>query len=171
MGDAVMNAAPEPEVTLAAQPIDALDLHLLEALRHIHEDLDPVPGDLVDRIKFAMTVAALEAEVAEIVSSATLETVRGTVYDRANTVTFASEGLSVMVSIEHGATTKADIVGWVSEGDVEVELRERGRTRTTTVDAEGRFTFIGVERGLVNFVLRREDDAATPPIITPAIEL
>ena len=104
---------------------------VLESVRQIHEELDPVPGDLVDRVKFAMTVAALEAEIAEIVSSATLETVRGTDYDRADTVTFASDGLSVMVSIEHGATTKADIVGWVSETDVEVELRERGRTRTT----------------------------------------
>jgi hypothetical protein len=148
-----------------------MDLHLLDALRHIHQDLDPVPADLVDRVKFAMTVAALEAEVAEIVSSATLETVRGTDYDRADTVTFASDGLSVMVSIEHGATTKVDIVGWVSEGGVEVELRERGRTRTTTVDAEGRFTFVGVERGLVNFVLRRGAGSGTPPIITPAIEL
>ena len=166
-----MNASPEPEMSLAAQPLDAVDLHLLDALRQIHQDLDPVPPDLVDRVKFAMTVAALEAEVAEIVSSARLETVRGTDYDRADTVTFASDGLSVMVSIEHGATTKADINGWVSETGVEVELRERGRTRTAVVDDEGRFTFTGVERGLVNFVLRRRTEAGSPPIITPAIEL
>jgi len=166
-----MNASPEPEMALAAGPLDAVDATVLESLRQIHEELDPVPGDLVDRIKFAMTVAALEAEIAEIVSSATLETVRGTDYDRADTVTFASDGLSVMVSIEHGPTTKADIVGWVSETDVEVELRERGRTRTTVVDDEGRFTFTGVERGLVNFVLRRRSDGGSPPIITPAIEL
>jgi len=166
-----MNASPEPEMTLAAEPLDAVDLHLLDALRHIHQDLDPVPEDLVDRVKFAMTVAALEADVAEIVSSSSLETVRGTDYDRADTVTFASEGLSVMVSIEHGATTKADIIGWVSEPGVEVELRERGRTRTIAVDDEGRFTFAGVERGLVNFVLRWQDESGKPPIITPAIEL
>ena len=166
-----MNASPEPEVTLAAGQLDAVDAMVLESLRQIHEELDPVPGDLVDRVKFAMTVAALEAEVAEIVSSATLETVRGTDYDRADTVTFASDGLSVMVSIEHGATTKVDIVGWVSETGVEVELRERGRTRTAVVDDEGRFTFTGVERGLVNFVLRRRAEEGSPPIITPAIEL
>ncbi|GAA4410686.1 hypothetical protein GCM10023168_30630 [Fodinibacter luteus] len=166
-----MNASPDRETTLAAQPLDAVDLHLLDTLRHLHEDLDPVPGELADRVKFAMTVAALEAEVAQIVSSATLETVRGTDYDRADTVTFASDGLSVMVSIEHGATTRVDIVGWVSETGVEVELRERGRTRTAVVDEEGRFTFSGVERGLVNFVLRRGADSGSPPIITPAIEL
>ena len=109
-----MNAAPEPEVTLAAQPIDALDLHLLDALRHIHEDLDPVPGDLADRIKFAMTVAALEAEVAEIVSSATLETVRGTVYDRANTVTVASEGLAFLVRDDLGWLL---LQGWQADAE------------------------------------------------------
>jgi hypothetical protein len=166
-----MNASPDPEMLLAAGALDELDDQLLDQLRHLHEVLDPPPVDLVDRVKFAMSVAALEAEVAEIVSSATLETVRGTDYDRADTVTFASEGLSVMVSIEHGPATRADIVGWVSEGDVEVELRERGRTRTTVVDDEGRFTFTGVERGLVNFVLRRRGDSDAPPIITPAIEL
>ena len=44
-------------------------------------------------------------------------------------------------------------------------------TRTTLVDEEGRFSFTGVERGLVNFVLRRRSDPEAPPIITPAIEL
>ena len=166
-----MNASPEPETTLAAGSLDEVDARILEHVRHLHEELDPPPADLVDRVKFAMTVAALEAEVAEIVSSATLETVRGTDYDRADTVTFASEGLSVMVSTEHSGTTKADIIGWVSESGVEVELRERGRTRTAVVDEEGRFTFTGVERGLVNFVLRRGGDSPAPPIITPAIEL
>ncbi len=166
-----MNATPDPEIVLAAGALDDVDAQLLEQVRHLHEVVDPVPADLVDRVKFAMSVAALEAELAEIVSSATLETVRGTDYDRADTVTFASEGLSVMVTIEHGRSTRADIAGWVSQGEVEVELRERGRTRTTMVDDEGRFAFTGVERGLVNFVLRRRDDTEAPPIITPAIEL
>ena len=116
-----MSATPDPETTLAAGALDDVDAHVLDQLRHLHEVVDPPPADLVDRVKFAMTVAALEAEVADIVSSATLETVRGTDYDRADTVTFASDGLSVMVSIEHGATTRADIVG-LGERD-----RRRGR--------------------------------------------
>jgi hypothetical protein len=166
-----MNTSPDPEIVLAAGALDNVDANLLDRVRHLHEVMDPVPADLVDRVKFAMSVAALEAELAEIVTSATLQTVRGTEYDRADTVTFASEGLSVMVTIEHARSTRADIAGWVSEGDVEVELRERGRTRTTMVDDEGRFTFTGVERGLVNFVLRRRSDTEAAPIITPAIEL
>lgn len=166
-----MTPTPEHELRLATEPIDTLDETIVESVREVHEALDPMPGELLDRIKFAMSVASLEAEVAEIVSDAGLATVRGADYDRADTVTFASDGLSVMVSIEHTGSSRADIAGWVSEGDVEVELRERSRTRTTTADEDGRFTFAGVERGLVNFVLRRRSGEATPPIITPAIEL
>jgi hypothetical protein len=166
-----MNTSPEPEMSPADGALDAVDAQVLAQLRHLHEVLDPLPADLVDRVKFAMSVAALEAEVAEIVSSASLATVRGTDYDRADTVTFASDGLSVMVNIEDGESTRADVVGWVSEGDVEVELRERGRTRTTVADEQGRFSFPAVERGLVNFVLRRRGDIQSPPIITPAIEI
>ena len=75
------------------------------------------------------------------------------------------------VCAETGESTLADVIGWVSENDVEVELRERGRTRTTTTDDEGRFSFVGVERGLASFVLRRRSAPDAPPIITPAIEL
>jgi hypothetical protein len=166
-----MTPTPEHEFTLAAEPLDTVDATIIEALRDVHETLDPMPGDLLDRIKFAMSVASLEAQVAEIVSESVTAAVRGTDYDRADTVTFASDGLSVMVSIEHSGAARADIVGWASEGDLEVELRERSRTRTTTTDEDGRFTFAGVERGLVNFVLRRGGDDTGAPIITPAIEI
>lgn len=166
-----MTPTPEHEFRLAAEPIDAVDDLVLAELRETHIHLDPMPGDLLDRIKFAMSVASLEAQVAEIVSGSTLASVRGADYDRADTVTFARDGLSVMVTIEHGESTLADVIGWVSENDVEVELRERGRTRTTTTDDEGRFSFVGVERGLASFVLRRRSAPDAPPIITPAIEL
>ncbi|HET7761229.1 MAG TPA: carboxypeptidase regulatory-like domain-containing protein [Phycicoccus sp.] len=166
-----MTPTPEHELRLAAEPLDTLDATILEAVREVHEAVDPVPADLLDRIAFAMSVASLEAEVAEIVSESALATVRGTDYDRADTVTFASEGLSVMVTIEHSGATRADIAGWASVGDLEVELRERSRTRTTVADEDGRFTFAGVERGLVNFVLRRRTGDALAPIITPAIEI
>ncbi|PKW26855.1 hypothetical protein [Phycicoccus duodecadis] len=165
-----MTPTPEHEFLLAAAPLDEVDDLVLAELRDLYAHHDPMPGDLLDRIKFSMSIASLEAEVAEIVSSASLATVRGTEYDRVETVTFASDGLSVMVSTEPSGAGRADVLGWSSEGLIEVELRERGRTRTTTADDEGRFTFIGVERGLVSFVLRRTDPEA-PPVITPAIEL
>ena len=166
-----MTPTPEHEYRLAAEPLDDLDAAVLDELRDLHAHLDPMPGDLLDRVKFAMSVASLQAQVAEIVSEGSLAAVRGTDYDRADTVTFARDGLSVMVTMEPDTATRVDIVGWVSEGDIEVELRERGRTRTTVTDEDGRFVISGVERGLVSFVLRRRSQPDAPPIITPAIEL
>ena len=95
--------------------------------------------------------------------------VRSTDYDRVDTVTFATDGLNLMVTIEHRSDGLADVAGWVTEGGVTVELRERGRTREARADGEGRFLFAGVERGLVSFVLRRSGDQ--PAVITPAIEV
>ena len=59
-----MSTTPDHETRLAAEPLDEVDAVLLGGLRDLHEVLDPVPGDLLDRIKFAMSVASLEAEVA-----------------------------------------------------------------------------------------------------------
>ena len=48
-----------------------------------------------------MSVAALEAEIAEITTTTPeLAGVRSTDYDRAGTITFSSEQLSAMITIE-----------------------------------------------------------------------
>jgi hypothetical protein len=158
---------------LAAEPVDAEDLRALTALRSILAACDPVPPGLAERSKFAMTVAALEAEVAHI-TAASAETagVRATTYDRAQTVTFSSAHLSAMITIELVDGGRARISGWVSaDGPTAVELRERSRTQTTETDTEGRFGFTQVERGLVHLLLRRLDLPDSRPVITPAIEI
>ncbi len=159
---------PEPGSDL---PLDATDASVLAVLRDVFEENDPVPADLAERSKFAMTVAALEAEVASIVAADALAGLRSTDYNRASTVTFASDNLSAMVSIENGRGSRCRISGWVTDVRVEVELRERSRTRVTRTDSEGRFVFESVERGLVHFVLRSLDDPGAQPVITPAIEV
>jgi hypothetical protein len=97
--------------------------------------------------------------------------VRSTQYDRAGTVTFSSDQLSAMISIEVVDGGTARVSGWVTSGPTHVELRERSRTQETTTDEEGRFTFTSVERGLVHLVMRRLDDPDGRPVITPAIEI
>ena len=159
------------EQEYADVPFDAADAVVLAAIRDIFEKNDPVPADLTERSKFAMTVAALEAEVASIVSDGALVGMRSTEYDRASTITFASDGMTAMVSIEPERGGRARISGWVTEGPVEVELRERARTRVTRSDDDGRFALDGIERGLVHFVFRSLDDAGAQPVITPAIEI
>lgn len=152
--------------------LDDLDLRALATLRAVWQASDPVPSGLAERAKFAMSVAALEAEVAEITTTtAELAGVRTTAYDRAGTVTFSSDRLSAMITIEVVDGTKARISGWVTTGPTAVELRERSGTQETTTDEAGRFTFASVERGLVHLVMRRLDEPDGKPVITPAIEV
>ncbi len=156
----------------AAGEIDAEDLRALATLRSVLQASDPVPSGLADRAKFAMSVAALEAEIAEITTtSAELAGVRSTQYDRAGTITFSSDQLSAMITIELVEGGSARLSGWVTTGPTHIELRERSRTQEATTDEAGRFTFTGVERGLVHLVMRRLDDPQSRPVITPAIEI
>ncbi|MCA1781613.1 MAG: carboxypeptidase regulatory-like domain-containing protein [Intrasporangiaceae bacterium] len=155
---------------LAAAALDETDERVLSELRALWSAGDPPPGGLTERIRFAMTVASLEAEVARI-SEESLAGSGVRSYERASTVTFTSGSLSAMIDIETGDEDRVRVSGWVSEASVEVELRERHRSRTTDVDASGRFGFAAVERGLVHFVLRRTDDPSARPVITPTIEL
>ncbi len=166
-----MNAPDDREDSLARGGIDAIDDAVLADLRAALEAIDPVPPTLTDDVKFRLTVAALEADVAEMVAtSSELAGVRGTSYDRATSVTFTSGALSAMVTIDEQSAHAVSITGWTSEGGVEVELRERSRTRTTTSDAHGRFSFADVQRGLAHFVFRH-GSAGVAPVITPAIEI
>lgn len=164
---------PDPrEEVLAGQPIDDGDERALRLVRAHLAVMDPVPGDLAERVKFAMTVASLEAEVAHLMQDAQeLTTVRTTDYDRATTVTFESGSLSIMVTLEEGEGSSTTLRGWVTAPGAEVELRERARSSVTVADDEGRFVFEGVERGTVNLVIRPDDEPGVRPVITPGIEI
>lgn len=154
-------------------PLDESDLALLSALRTLHAELDPVPAGLTDDVKFALTVQALHAEVAELTRlSADRELVRSVDYTRAETLTFTGGAFTTMVSIVGIGPDDVRIDGWVTGGPVRIELRERSRTSAVEVDQDGRFAFEPVSRGLVQFVLYPLDEnAGGKPVITPSIDL
>lgn len=152
--------------------LDEQDGQLLAEIRSAFEVADPTPPGLVERITFAMTVAGLEAELAELIAEPVgAGTVRTTAYERASTITFESSGLSVMVTISPADHQQWTVRGWLSVPSAEVELRERHRSHTASTDAEGRFVFDGLQGGTVHLVIRRLDDPDARPVITPGIEL
>ena len=163
---------------LADQPIDDIDLEILAQMRRGLEEVDPMPEGMTDRIQFALVadrpaqpaiLALLEAEVANMVSDAALAGVRSDDYDRATTITFASDGFSATISVETGRGGQLSMHGWTSEPGAEVEVRERARTQRTVADEHGRFAFASLQSGLVNLVFRRT--GGPPPVITPALEI
>ncbi|HHU09418.1 MAG TPA: hypothetical protein GXZ60_05315 [Intrasporangiaceae bacterium] len=156
---------------LAAEPLDETDRILMRQVKDAWTARDPVPEGMTDRIRFAMTVASLEADLARIVTEVPAGAGVRTAYERTTSVTFESGSVSAMLDIEEVGAGRVDVTGWVSIHPVEVVLHERHRTRTVRSDGTGRFVFDDVERGLVHFVIHVLDRPGQRPIITPTIEL
>lgn len=154
-----------------SEPLDTQDLATLAVLAATYGRLDPVPADLTERVKFALTVQSMEAEVAQLVQAQPLA-VRGNDTARAiESVTFSSARVSLMVT----TTPSGDHVridGWVTSGGARVEVGCADMVLSATADHNGRFVVDGVPRGSVMFVIRLDpDDPDETPVVTPRIEV
>lgn len=157
---------------LANGPLDGVDEEILRRLRLVHESRDPVPADLADRSAFAVTVAALEAEVAELTAIDTVgAALRGEAVNRADTISFSGADLTTMVTIEDAENGHRRICGWASDSPLVVELRRSSHSITTATDGDGRYIFEDVEPGLVHLLLRRAATSAGVPLATPLFEI
>lgn len=156
---------------LAGGAIDAIDLNVLDRIEALYAQLDPVPVGLVDRVQFGITLDALHAEIAELQRSADLVGVRSEGVTDSQTVTFTSARLTTMVTISPISPDAVRIDGWAVPGaGITIDLRTQSTTVSTVADADGRFVFESVERGMAQFVLR-STDSADAPVLTPSIEL
>jgi hypothetical protein len=156
---------------LAAGPVDAEDVRLLDQLARMYDTLDPVPAGLVDRLQFAITLDALHAELAELQRSGDLVGVRSGTAEAQN-ITFTSSHLTIMVTITPLSADRVRVDGWIAPGNgVAVELRLSRSIEHTVADDDGRFVFDDVPRGMVQFVLRPPESSEQSPVVTPALEL
>jgi hypothetical protein len=166
--------APEEAVLalVAAGAIDAADEEILRRLDALADALDPVPDGLVDRIGIALTVEALQAEVArlDLVGGAASAVRADEASIEADTITFTTDVLTVMITV-HRQGDRVRVDGWATPaGRLTVELHQDGDALVTQSDDDGRFAFQDVERGAARLVLRRAADPAVP-IVTPQVEL
>jgi hypothetical protein len=164
-----------PELdALASQLLDETDYELIAELARVFDLLDPTPDGLVERVGFTLTLAHMEMELAKLVSDS-FEPVGARGEDRARTVTFTAENLTVMVTITPTGTGRYRLDGWLAPGGgMHVELRsERGGTQTHA-DDDGRFEFDPVPSGLAQLVFHPTEGGEAgllTPVVTPAIEL
>lgn len=159
---------------LAAGLLDEVDAQVMQRLRAAVEKVDPIPAGLVERSLFAMTLAALDAELMDLQELASYDGAlrsEGSSAVAARTVTFTASALSMMITLSSGdGAVRVD--GWISPPrQLEVELRRAGsEPQTVVADEGGRFVLPRVERGLVGFVLHDVgSDNAT--LTTPTIEI
>ena|SRR5690348_9690378 len=165
-------------MTSHTDAIDARDIANLGYVRDLFAHADPAPGDLAERMKFAITVHALHAEVAELMDSALLTT-RGaeTKVEPTPTesVTFAAASVSLMVSVAPMSTEESDdrvrVDGWVTTPGARVEAVTNEGSSSVVSDANGRFVLDDLPHGPVHFVVTDPANQDVRPVITPTIQV
>jgi hypothetical protein len=170
-----MNSADDRalEERLAAEPLDSDDLALLNSLRAYYDEHDPVPGGLVERIQFELTLDALEAEVATLTQlDLSGAGARGSETEAVRTITFTSESATTMVTVSPEGENLVRVDGWASPGaGIRVELLLADGARETVADEDGRFVFDQVPTGLAKFALHLPAGAESATVVSPTIEL
>jgi len=156
-------------VTEADQPLDEIDDAILDHLAAAYTRVDPPPADLDERVRFAIALRDVDAEVArlredELVGSGARST------ERSRTITFDSDGLTVMVTVVVEPDGRRRLDGWLAPaGPHRVELRSPSRIRTVTADESGRFVLEGVPPGLAQFLVHGVRPGVT--VVTPSVVL
>lgn len=171
----------DDELTISpAEPMDDADRAVLAHLSEVAGLIDPMPGDLVERSLFAVTLAGLEAEMMEAVHmSDPLAGVRSAaapaegVPTEARTISFTHGDLTLMIQLSAERAGRIRVDGWiaVSAPSCTVELHRPGTApEVTEADEDGRFSFPAVDRGAASLIVRRprSDGGA---VSTPVIEL
>jgi hypothetical protein len=146
-------------------PLDGTDLSTLDDLRCAWDLADPVPGGLLDRVRFALSVDDLHAEVGRITELVGAGA-RGA--ELARSITFDGASLAVVISVSPAGESEVRVDGWVAPaGAYDAELRVDGEKLTTTSDEHGRFAFARVGRGPVQLLVT--EVAGGRALITPAV--
>lgn len=151
------------------QPMDELDEEILEQVLDLFDALDPPPADLTEEVVVAISLAALDAEIATLQDESAL-LLRTTGASPTDAVTFTSSAVQLMVSTSEDEGDSLRIDGWVTGGGVEVELMRGTESTPAVADAHGRLVWRGVPRGQVRFLIHPPASGARP-VLTPVIEL
>jgi hypothetical protein len=165
----------EPEhVQRADEPLDAADVSVLQEVAALYEQVDPVPPELVDRVRFSLALDAMFSEVARITRlpvDAMAARSEPTAEVRTETLTFSTDELTVMVTVARGARTGLRIDGWVAPPAVtSVQLRLQEENRELVTDDSGRFVFEGLPEGFAQMTFRSSAEERGS-VVTPVFEL
>lgn len=148
---------------------------VLDTLRAMWEERDPVPADLASRICFALELEHLEVELAALEDELGLVGARSE--EQTRTLTFTAASLSAMVTLGDAAGGRVRLDGWIGDGGglvVTVRGPEGEPCAQTTADEDGRFAVEDLERGLVRLEFRSTPESAVQlsrTVVTPAVQL
>ncbi|NUT52734.1 MAG: hypothetical protein HOV94_36420 [Saccharothrix sp.] len=152
----------------AAQPLDELDLAILDQVRAAQEAFDPPPADLDDRSRFTIRLADVDIEVARLYEDV-LVGAGARAAEPVRTVTFEAEHTTIMLTVA-ARVGGLRVEGWLAPAEpLRVELRTPDRgSRHVLADDHGRFVFDEVTRGLVQLAVLRPTGTT---VVTPSVSL
>ncbi|MET7403728.1 hypothetical protein ABZS66_60690 [Dactylosporangium sp. NPDC005572] len=145
---------------------------LMDRLRGMWQRLDPIPGDLAERVLFRLALEDLDVEVMALQRMPAGAGARGTgAAERASTISFTSSELTVMVTVSaDGRHRRLD--GWLTPAAaLRVQLHTRDVVHEADADDDGRFAFGRIPEGLVHLVVEPAATRLGRPVITPAFTL
>lgn len=149
-------------------PLSDLDAAILSGVRHLWETVDPMPPGLVEQIQFAIDLDNIDLEVSRLTELRELAAARTD--ELARLVTFSSDSLSIMITIEPRVDGTARIDGWLTPGACHhIELRSPARPMSTSSDETGRFSLDSVPTGIVQLIVHIAGNSRR--IITPTMEI
>ncbi len=156
---------------LATAPMDREDEALLRELDRLLSSTDPVPGDLVERVQFALALDELHAEVAEMTRlSADALAVRAdpSVEAATTSLTFKTDAFTAMVTVTRTGDDRHRLDGWVAPPvPLRVVARMQEGVLEVASDETGRFVVDGLPGGFAQLVFHHEGGA----VVTPMFEL
>jgi hypothetical protein len=139
-------------------PTDQGEEKIMSLLQLGLQQSDPVPPDVTDFAKAALSWRTIDAELAQLSYDSSDETTSATVRSTASARIVGFEAGEWMIDLEHDLATR-ELRGQVQPtGRLEIELHVVGAVLVTETDDFGRFSFDGVEAGPVALVLRVEGD-------------
>jgi hypothetical protein len=150
---------------------DIRDDALIERLRMLSVQADPVPDLVLEAARAAFLMRRIDAELAELVLDSAVDAgpvlVRGAEDDSVRMLSFETANLSIEVQVTDVAGSRS-LLGLVSgaSGTLEVETTE-GRS-TVEIDALGRFSASDVPSGTVRLHLTADDGT---PVTTSWVSL
>jgi hypothetical protein len=133
------------------------DIDLLAKIREVYDELDPVPSQVLDAARGALTWLTVDAELAELTVDSLTETsaVRGNA--GARLVTFEAQSLTVEVEVTETGDTRRLVGQLVPPGPAQVSVRTGNSAQTVQADSLGRFTVEGIPAGPVSLLCRQAE--------------
>jgi hypothetical protein len=156
-------------------PLDDVDIAILDGVRAAYQQVDPMPVDLPDRIRFALSLRRLGAEIARLTEDEGRPALLARGAEQSQTMTFDSDSLTIMIRVEPDRNDTVRVDGWLAPPATRtIELKSAGGSLLAVSDEQGRFAFSSVPRGVTQLVVRPaggEAPDAGPSVLTPAVVL